>query len=831
MKQALLMGRTRQKNILVDCCYVLSAVALLIKGTFAAGANIVNRPATVSASVGQVVDFTCLVANKSADTWVEWWFLQHNLQISTDNNLLTDDSTHFSVFNRRLQNGQYESRLRISSIRRLDSGYYKCQLMPSPSILQQINTLIVADGTGRLTATTPTTPHVNFTDCCIQEGVGSLCLPMCSPGSSELSVASILNCSSHVLQLLKCSSGERNHVPCCVRKRVPDSCLGLCGNQVPLPLMTSQLKTCSTYIHSLLDCFQEGYYVLPIPPSSVTANVVSEMRVLVSWQPPPQTGDEELSFRVFYQQTHASVYRSTQLTKDFSLSIDNLRPETRYRFYVIAINKQGSSLPSYVTEVTMHQEIEPSPSLSDVSLLACCEEQHVKPLCREFLCVGDVMSNNRDVDLLPCYADIDKVFQCISGMRNNTDCCIRHGLSPTCYPLCDGQLSQVTFDQLDCFQEMGVISTCFQESHENIPGHPANVALVSVTSTSATIRWNPPKVGADRVRHYTVRYRQHGQPVYTTVSTYSSNYTLLGLLPSTLYEVAVASVGERGTSLPSPAVVFLTYWTRSFSSASAGFLPATHAALSTMSNFTLLPSTPRELILANRTTHTLVLRWRPPLTNAQLIKRYIVRYRPTNNSTAVWHSVTVGSYSVILQNLLSDSSYSVKVLAESEQGTSLPTSELICSTMPDIYLMREQSHWMLKLKKKISIRKDLTSCCRTKLVSDLCLPLCAGTEEIELHECGRDLTKIIQCAAGNEDHSQCCSRRNIPSHCLPYCRGLPEVNSFPGVMCISFIRRSSPVSMTTLRTCQVLHTNSVTQKSVRGTLCSRGANLCRLLLV
>src|SRR6218665_2312804 len=52
---------------------------------------------------------------------------------------------------------------------------------------------------------------------------------------------------------------------------------------------------------------------LPVPPSSVTVEVVSETKVLVAWQPQPQTGDELLSFRVFYQQTTSSVYRSVSL--------------------------------------------------------------------------------------------------------------------------------------------------------------------------------------------------------------------------------------------------------------------------------------------------------------------------------------------------------------------------------------------------------------------------------------------------------------------------------------------------------------------------------------
>lgn len=44
------------------------------------------------------------------------------------------------------------------------------------------------------------------------------------------------------------------------------------------------------------------------------------------------------------------------------------------------------------------------------------------------------------------------------------------------------------------------------------------------------------------------------------ISVDGLNFTLFNMLPSTLYEVAVASVGELGTSLPSPAVVFQTYW-------------------------------------------------------------------------------------------------------------------------------------------------------------------------------------------------------------------------------------------------------------------------------
>lgn len=51
--------------------------------------------------------------------------------------------------------------------------------------------------------------------------------------------------------------------------------------------------------------------------------------------------------------------------------------------------------------------------------LACCEEQRVIPMCRSYLCTGELISMEPGTDLLPCYSDIDKVFQCISGIPFN----------------------------------------------------------------------------------------------------------------------------------------------------------------------------------------------------------------------------------------------------------------------------------------------------------------------------------------------------------------------------------------------------------------------------
>lgn len=859
-------------------CCCLSVIFFLIRGIF--GASFVSQPITMSASVGDDMNFNCIVANVSYDVHVEWWYVNQNLQLSVDNVLLTDDTEHFSIFNSLTPNGEFETELQLADVQLLDNGYYKCQIVSSSSMLLQINTLVVSDGdTIPVTGTSGSFDHPhrrNFTDCCLKEGVDSECLSVCAPESSELSANAFANCTSYSLEFIKCGSSERNHAPCCVKSQVPDFCLDICLNQLPI-LSRSQLSACAAYVQNFSRCFQEGFYLISSPPRLVAAELDSDNTgVRLSWQLPSQPGKERLSFRVFYRETAAPVYRSMPLTENLTEIVGDLHSNTHYRFFVISVNRWGSSLPSNFVEIATHQGVGVTSSPTDFSLLACCEEQRVIPMCRSYLCTGELISMEPGTDLLPCYSEIDKVFQCISGMRNNTECCIRHGLSPRCFPLCDGQLSQVTFEKLDCFKEMGTINSCFQEGHESIPGHPASIVLDSVSSTSAVLRWSLPNIGSDRVLHYTVRYREYNDPLFTAISVSGLNLTLVNLSPLTLHEVAVSSVGKLGTSLPSPVIVFQTYWLPdehetgfqptssslrlpfsealspaeslarccleanisrdclkfcSYSlspsnSSASGFLPP---CLSHINRFLycatdgmnhkdccqrkgiktsclgycsgtissapydidclldmptmltcfledsrVLPSMPLKVAVLNKTAYTIVLGWLPPLRNSGLVDSYVVSYCQ-DKMTATWSKGTTNDLSFILQNLLPDTTYFITVAAQGKQGTSLPTQELEARTLP------------VNVVKNVNIERNLTDCCELLNVGKSCLPVCGGSGTVGINECGRDLGKIIKCAAAGQDHSSCCRRRNIPTHCLDFCRGSPKVDSFPGLICVSFI--------------------------------------------
>ena len=45
----------------------------------------------------------------------------------------------------------------------------------------------------------------------------------------------------------------------------------------------------------------------------------------------------------------------------------------------------------------------------------------------------------------------------------------------------------------------------------------------------------------------------------------------------------------------------------------------------------------------------------------------------------------------------------------------------------------------------------LSECCQSASVNHVCLPICSGSEIIDLQQCSQDLSKIIQCASG-----KCC---------------------------------------------------------------------------
>ncbi|KAK7483748.1 hypothetical protein BaRGS_00024964, partial [Batillaria attramentaria] len=82
---------------------------------------------------------------------------------------------------------------------------------------------------------------------------------------------------------------------------------------------------------------------LPMPPSNVQAVLFEGTSVDVTWVPPPPQSSRVDGYAVFYKPANAVKFSDVR-TRDNTVRIHNLDPETEYELYVKSVNVQGLGL-------------------------------------------------------------------------------------------------------------------------------------------------------------------------------------------------------------------------------------------------------------------------------------------------------------------------------------------------------------------------------------------------------------------------------------------------------------------------------------------------------
>ncbi|KAK9739714.1 Fibronectin type III domain [Popillia japonica] len=85
--------------------------------------------------------------------------------------------------------------------------------------------------------------------------------------------------------------------------------------------------------------------------------------------------------------------------------------------------------------------------------------------------------------------------------------------------------------------------------------------------------------------------------------------------------------------------------------------------------------------------------------------------------------------------------------------------------------------WIIEDIIEESFAYNVTECCVSVDIIDLCLPLCsydANMTDIKqlASVCSSEFHKIVRCGAGGRNHETCCSRRGVPPACLSLCTGV-----------------------------------------------------------
>ncbi|XP_024152170.1 neogenin 1a isoform X8 [Oryzias melastigma] len=277
----------------------------------------------------------------------------------------------------------------------------------------------------------------------------------------------------------------------------------------------------------------------PSAPRDVVASLVSTRFVKLTWRQPAEPHGELLTYSVFYSQDGASRERvvNTSRPGDMLVTIQNLMPDTRYRFRVVAHNINGPGESSAVLKVPTQAEVQvpgPAPNLQAVSNTPTSVSlSWDKPLTGN----GDILSyklyytdrtvgSEQDVD-------VDGQAYTMSGLKKNTEYSFRvvannkHG-------------SGVSTED--------VIVRTLSDSPS---APPQNLTLEVQNSKSIMLRWQPPPLSGQNgeIISYKIRYRKGSRKSESAVITAGTElYKLIeGLDPGTEYSFRVSAITVNGT--------------------------------------------------------------------------------------------------------------------------------------------------------------------------------------------------------------------------------------------------------------------------------------------
>ncbi|XP_015790397.1 Ig-like and fibronectin type-III domain-containing protein 1 [Tetranychus urticae] len=508
--------------------------------------------------------------------------------------------------------------LKIEKVYPSDSGIYVCEVNSEPRVrvarLLNVSpfdgsTSATSSGSSGNTTASPGRSFAdvdhNYTDCCIEEGVPSMCHGFCQFRgliSNRDPPQVIHRCISFLPSIAKCLADGRNHMPCCKRQSIPSVCQPVCVGNFTLTTVTDHFA-CMDYAAPLLACIAEGVLTLPPQPKEVSAEPASPTEILIKWSKPSAKQQTLVDwYQINITQLHsfdelgvtesASNDGSTsdadstsspppplyglRITTKINGTLDefkatNLKPFTMYEITMLAINKFGTSLPSAtVRTLTLSpakskdkepsKPARPAPELPDIKK-CCVDNGLVLDRCVDILCDPVRADEATITDIMICAPWANITFKCMASGIDHTDCCRERGVSSTCLPFCEGTVKRLDFRHFVCLDHMSSYSNCILDFHGVLSSPPSDFAVASVHHDWAVLKWSPPKRLGETILKYNIHWRESSKDEVTNYNVSiakSSPYLLDGLKPGSRYEVYVSAENKYGASRGSSRVIFST---------------------------------------------------------------------------------------------------------------------------------------------------------------------------------------------------------------------------------------------------------------------------------
>ncbi|XP_069359158.1 tyrosine-protein phosphatase Lar isoform X2 [Maniola hyperantus] len=296
---------------------------------------------------------------------------------------------------------------------------------------------------------------------------------------------------------------------------------------------------------------------VPSQPSNLVAVEAGETSVTLNWKRPAHAGDNIVSYELYWNDTYAKEHHRKRIPITESYTLNGLYPNTLYYIWLAARSQRGEGATTPPIAVRTKQYVPGAPPMNvtaaAISPTAIRVSWQPPPAERangriayyKLLCVESGRGDSEAT-----VVKLNQTSFVLDELRRWTEYRIwvlagtSVGDGPASYP--------VTV-----------------RTHEDVPGEPQDVKVISINSTSIHVTWKPPqekeKNGIIRGYHVHVQeLREEGKGLlndpmrFNVMDDTTLELNVSGLQPDTRYSVQVAALTRKGDGDRSPPVTVKT---------------------------------------------------------------------------------------------------------------------------------------------------------------------------------------------------------------------------------------------------------------------------------
>ncbi|XP_058263418.1 neogenin isoform X2 [Hemibagrus wyckioides] len=406
---------------------------------------------------------------------------------------------------------------------------------------------------------------------------------------------------------------------------------------------------------------------VPSPPRDLVASLVSTRFIKLTWRLPVEPHGDNLTYSVFYSLDGSSRERveNTTAPGELQVTIDNLVPDTKYTFRVVASNRNGLGESSAPLTVATQPEVQvpgPAPKLQAVSITPTTVT----------LTWERPLTGNGDIQTYKLYytekgKDVEQDIDVVS-------------LSYTMMGL--KKFTEYSFRVVAYNKHGPGVSTDDLTVHtlSDVPGAaPQNVSLEVQNSRSILVRWQPPPPGTQNgeLTGYKIRYRKAGRKGDAAEIVTNQLFQLIdGLERGTEYSFRLSAITVNGSGPATEWISVETFENDLDESQVPGVPSSLHV---------------RPLV------NSIVVSWTPPENQDIVVRGYSIGYGiGSPHSQTIKVDYKQRYYSI--ENLDPSSHYVITLKAFNNMGEGIPVYESAITRPqsgpiePDIDLFKMYHH-------------------------------------------------------------------------------------------------------------------------------------------